>query len=154
MSGGFKKRLDDQLQFFAETMYRFNKEIVRYLREDLGCKQLIIAGNWRPADSVSLFDAERWSYTAGDVIAVNRYYSPPHLGPDRGWRINKGDRFQNLSVLFNPGAFPPAVKQVTGFPMMVTETTWPLPLGCQSEAPFLTAAYLSLTGLDGALWRG
>ena len=149
--GGFKKRLDDQLQFFAETMYRFNKEIVRYLREDLGCKQLIIAGNWRPADSV-LFDAERWSYTAGDVIAVNRYYSPPHLGPDQGWRINKGDRFQNLSVLFNPGAFPLAVKQVAGFPMMVTETNWPLPLGCQSEAPFLTAAYLSLTGLDGALW--
>src|SRR5262249_15146248 len=26
-SGGMKKRLDDQLQFFAETMYRFNKEI-------------------------------------------------------------------------------------------------------------------------------
>jgi len=151
-SGGMKKRLDDQLQFFAETMYRFNKEIVRYLREDLGCKQLIIAGNWRPADSVSLFDAERWSYTAGDVLAVNRYYSPPHVGPDRAWRINKGDQFQNLSVLFNPGAFPPAIKRVTGFPMMVTETTWPLPLGCQSEAPFLTAAYLSLTGLDGALW--
>ena len=40
-SGGKKKRLDDQLQFFAETMYRFNKEIVRYLHEELGCKQLI-----------------------------------------------------------------------------------------------------------------
>lgn len=151
-SGGMKKRLDDQLQFFAETMYRFNKEIVRYLREDLGCKQLIIAGNWRPGDSVSLFDAERWSYTAGDVLAVNRYYSPPHVGPDRAWRITKGDQFQNLSALFNPGAFPLAVKQVTDFPMMLTETTWPSPLGCQSEAPFLTAAYLSLTGLDGAFF--
>ena len=149
-SGGMKKRLDDQLQFFAQTMYRFNKEIVRYLREDLGCKQLIIGGNWRTADSVRLNDAERWSYTAGDVLAVNRYYAPPHLGPDRGWRINKGDRFQNLSVLFNPGAFPLAVKQVAGYPMLITETGWVPPLGYQSEAPFLVAGYQSLTGLDCA----
>jgi hypothetical protein len=153
-SGGMKKRLDDQLQFFAETMYRFNKEIIRYLREDLGCKQLIIAGNWRTADSIRLNDAERWSYTAGEVLAVNRYYSPPHLGPDRGWRINKGDRFQNLSVLFNPGAFPLAVKQVVGYPMLATETHWVAPLGYQSEGPFLAAAYQSLTGLDAAFWSG
>ena len=151
-SGGVKKRLDDQLQFFAETMYHFNKEIVRYLREDLGCKQLIIAGNWKTADSARLYDAERWSYTAGDVLAVNRYYHPPHLGPDRGWRINKNDRFQNVSVLFNPTAFPMAVKQAVGYPMIVTETLWVPPLGYQSEAPFLAAAYESLTGLDGAFW--
>ena len=36
--GGRKKRLDDQLQFYAETMFRFNQEIGRYLREDLGCR--------------------------------------------------------------------------------------------------------------------
>jgi hypothetical protein len=148
-SGGMKKRLNDQLQFFAETMYRFNKEIVRYLREDLGCKQLINAGNWKTADSVRLSDAERWSYTPGEVLAVNRYYAPPHLGPERGWRINKGDRFQNLSVLFNPSAFPLAVRQVVGYPMMLTETHWVSPLGYQSEAAFLVAAYQSLTGLDG-----
>ena len=53
-SGGFKKRLDDQLQFFAETMYRFNAEIARYLHEDLGCKQLINAGNWKTVDSIRL----------------------------------------------------------------------------------------------------
>ena len=83
-SGGFKKRLDDQLQFFAETMYRFNAEIARYLREDLGCKQLINAGNWKTADSIRLNDVERWSYTANEVLAVNSYYSPVHLGPDPG----------------------------------------------------------------------
>jgi hypothetical protein len=151
-SGGVKKRLDDQLQFFAETMHRFNKEIMRYLREDLGCKQLIIPGNWRTADSVRLYDAERWSYTAGEVLAVNHYYSLPHLGPDRGWRINNGDQFQNVSVLFNPSAFPIAVKQVAGYPMLVTETNWVSPLGYLSEAPFLTAAYQSLTGVDIAFW--
>ena len=153
-SGGFKKRLDDQLQFFAETMYRFNAEIARYLREDLGCKQLINAGNWKTADSIRLNDVERWSYTANEVLAVNRYYSPVHLGPDRGWRINKGDRFENASVLFNPRVLPLSLKQVVGFPMIVTETHWVPPLGYQSEAPFLAAAYQSLTGVDAAFWNG
>ena len=153
-SGGFKKRLDDQLQFFAETMYHFNAEIARYLREDLGCKQLINAGNWKTVDSIRLNDVERWSYTANEVLAVNGYYSPVHLGPDRGWRINKGDRFENASVLFNPRVLPLSLKQVVGFPMIVTETHWVPPLGYQSEAPFLAAAYQSLTGLDAAFWNG
>ena len=36
--------------------------------------------------------------------------------------------------------------------MMVTETNWPHPLGYQSEAPFLTAAYQSLNGVDAVVW--
>ena len=67
-------------------------------------------------------------------MAVNRYYSPVHIGPERGWRINKGDRFQNFSVLFNPRSFPLAMRQVAGYPMMITETHWVPPLGYQSEA--------------------
>jgi hypothetical protein len=151
-SGGFKKRLDDQLQFFAETMYRFNAEIARYLREELGCQQLINAGNWKTADTIRLNDVERWSYTANEVLAVNSYYSPVHIGPDRGWRINKGDRFENASVLLNPRALPLNLKQVVGHPMMITETSWVPPLGYHSEAPFLAAAYQSLTGLDVVYW--
>ena len=64
--GGRKRRLDDQLQFYAETMYRFNKEIERYLHEDLGCKQLVNAGNWKSVDATKVDDAERWSYTANE----------------------------------------------------------------------------------------
>ena len=151
-TGGLKKRLDDQLHFFAETMYRFNAEIERYLREDLGCQQLVNAGNWRTADSMRLNDAERWSYTANEVIAVNTYYSPVHIGPDRGWRIDKNDRFEDVSVLLNPRAFPLAIKQVAGHPMMITETHWVPPVSYQSEAPFLAAAYQSLTGVDVLYW--
>ena len=71
-------------------MYRFNPEMERYLREDLGCKQLINAGNWKTADTIRLNDVERWSYTANEVLAVNNYYSPVHIGPDRGWRDRQG----------------------------------------------------------------
>jgi hypothetical protein len=151
-TGGVKKRLDDQLQFFAETMYHFNVEIARYLREDLGCKQLINAGNWRTANSIRLNDVERWSYTANEVLASNGFYAPAHLGPDHGWRINKGDRFQNTSILFDPRSLPLSLKQVVGYPMMMTETLWVPPLNYQSEGPFLAAAYQSLTGLDAVYW--
>jgi hypothetical protein len=152
--GGRKRRLDDQLQFFAETMYRFNQEMARYLREELGCKQLINAGNWKTADTTKLNDAERWSYTANEVLAVNNYYSPVHIGPDRGWRIDPGDTFEDVSALKNPRAFPLNLKQVAGHPMMITESHWVPPLGYQSEGPFLVAAYQSLTGIDVFYWFG
>jgi hypothetical protein len=151
-TGGFKKRLDDQLQFLAETMYNFNAETARYLRADLQCKQLLCAGNWKTADSIRLNDVERWSYTANEVMACNRYYTLAHIGPEQGWRINKGDRFQNESILLNPRALPLNLKQVAGYPSMITETNWVPPLGFQSEAPFLVAAYQSLTGVDAVFW--
>ncbi len=151
-TGGLKRRLDDQLHFLAETMYNFNAEIAHYLREELGCRQLINAGNWRTADAVRLNDAERWSYTANEVLSVNTYYSPVHIGPDRVWRIDRGDQYEDGSVLLNPGAFPLDIKQVVGHPMMITETHWVPPTGYQSEGPFLAAAYQSLTGVDVVYW--
>jgi hypothetical protein len=152
--GGRRRRLDDQLHFFAETMHGFNQEMARYLREELGCKQLINAGNWKTADTTKLNDVERWSYTANEVIAVNNYYSPVHIGPDRGWRIDRGDRFEDVSALLSPRAFPLNLKQVVGHPMMITESHWVPPLGYQSEGPFLVAAYQSLTGIDVFYWFG
>jgi hypothetical protein len=147
-----KKRFDDEVHFLAETMHRFNAETAHYLREELHCQQLINAGNWKTASDVRLNDAERWSYTATEVMALNRYYESSHIGPDHAWRINKGDHFVNQSALLNPRALPLNVKQVTGYPMLITETNWQHPLGYQSEAPFLAAAYQSLTGLDATFW--
>jgi hypothetical protein len=152
--GGRKQRLDDQLEFYAQTMAQFNRDMARYLRDELGCRQLVNAGNWKSADALKLDDAERWSYTANDVLAVNRYYSPIHLGPDNGWRIDPGDRFQNLSVLTHPRDLPVSLKQVLGHPMLVTESHWVPPLGYLSEGPFLVAAYQSLSGVDGFYWFG
>ena len=151
--GGRKRRLDDQLQFYAETMYRFNREIERYLREDLGCKQLVNAGNWKTIDAVKLDDAERCqSYTANEVLAVNRYYAPAHIGPESGWRINPGDSFEDTSVLLQPRQLPLNLKQAAGHPMMITESHWVPPKSYQSEGPFLVASYQSLSGVDVFYW--
>ena len=81
--GPLKKRLADQLQFLAETMHRFNAETARYLHEELGCKQLINAGNWMTADSIRLNDAERWSYTANEVMGAEQEFRHCPRGPGR-----------------------------------------------------------------------
>jgi hypothetical protein len=142
------KRLADQLEFFVETMRKFNADMAAYLRNELGCKQLINAGNWRPADAVRLFDAERYSYAVNDVMGVNRYFTGAHEGPDNGWAIRPGDRFTNASVLLDPRGMPTSIKQPVGYPCILPETEWVAPTAYQSEGPFLTAAFESLTGVD------
>jgi hypothetical protein len=147
-----QKRCADTMAFLSETMYAFNKRIGDYLRKDLGCKQLVNAGNWRTADNVLMLDAERWSYEANEVMAVNRYYGGAHEGKYKGWAIVSGDRFTDPSVLLQPRELPVTLKQVEGFPMMVTESSWVPPQGYQSEGPMLVAAYQSLTGVDAYYW--
>ncbi|MGB2819576.1 MAG: hypothetical protein WBF17_01240 [Phycisphaerae bacterium] len=148
----FQKRCSDQMEFLTETMYRFNKMIGGYLHKDLGCKQLVNAGNWRTADNVIMLDSERWSYSANEVMAVNRYYGGVHQGRYNGWAIVNGDRFTDPSVLLRPRELPVTLKQVEGFPMMVTESSWVPPQGYQSEGPMLVAAYQSLNGVDAFYW--
>ncbi len=150
--GGRLTRLADQLHFLSETMYNFNAEMVRYLRKDLGMKCLINGGNWKTADTGTLNDCERWSYTPTDVMAVNRYYGGIHQGPNNGWAIMPGDRYSAITALSDPSDLPINLKQVVGKPMMVTESFWVLPAKYRAEGPALIAAYSSLTGVDAFFW--
>ncbi|MGH1487371.1 MAG: hypothetical protein ACRBCI_14245 [Cellvibrionaceae bacterium] len=155
--GAKQQRISDQYQFLIETMRDWNQEVERFLREEVGYQGLINAGNWRTADNVRMLDGERWSYTANQVMAVNRYYSGGvHINPKKqsrtGYRITNGDLFQSQSALFNPRKLPVNIKQVDGFPMIVSESTWSGPQHYQSEAPFLVSAYSSLSGLDSYYW--
>jgi hypothetical protein len=152
LSQGQTRRMADQIQFWTETMGRFNQEMVRFLREEIGAKQLINAGNWKTANTPQLNDAERYSYTAAEVIGLNRYYGGIHQGELEGWAIVNGDKFTDSSVLFNPLDLPINIKQVTGHPTIVSESSWVPPLGYQSEGTFLISAFQSLTGLDGLYW--
>jgi hypothetical protein len=149
---GQQQRCADQMEFFTKTMRAFNKMIGDYLKKELGCKQLVNAGNWRTADNVTMLDAERWSYAANEVMAVNRYYGGAHEGQNSGWAIANGDRFTDDCAMLRPREMPLTLKQVDGFPMMITESSWVPPQGYQSEGPFLVAAYQSLTGIDAYYW--
>lgn len=151
--GGMAGRVADQIHFFADTQRGFYAQITDYIHHTLGCKQLVNASNWMTADPVKLSDDERYTYTAADVIAVNKYYNGGvHIGDNNGWRIDPGHHFTNESALLNPRGLPTNLKQVVGHPMIITESSWVAPLGYQSEGPFLMAAYQSLTGVDTFYW--
>jgi len=149
---GREKRLADQLQFMAETMYNWNAEVERFLREELGCEHLVNAGNWRTVDPVLVDDAERWSYTANEVIGKNHYYGGQHKGFQVGWKISPGHYFTNWSALKRPTAWPTNIKQVQGHPFGIFESLWVPPLRYQSEGPLMVAGQQSLTGLDLFFW--
>ena len=151
-NGGMAKRLADQTEFWSETMYRFNQETEAYLRTELGCKSLINAGNWRTADNARLLDAERWSYTANEVQAVNRYFGGIHDGENSGWSVMNGNVFTSPSILTSPGEFPLALRQTVGFPMLITESAWVMPNNYASEGPFLVSVYGSLLNIGGYYW--
>ncbi len=151
-SGGKAKRLADQLEFFAHIQRDFYADMARFYRTELGCKQLINGSNWVTADPVRLGDVERYTNTAGDVLAVNRYFDGIHIGKNNGWRIDPGDHFTNKPAVLNPLALPTNLKQAVGHPMIITESSWVNPLDYQSEGPFLIAAYESLTGVAGFYW--
>ena len=150
-SGGKDRRISDQIQFLSETQRAFYREIYDHYRA-IGCSQLINATNWKTASAPRLFDAERWTYEACDVMAVNRYYAPQHTGENSGWRIDPGHHFVGESVLGQPHKLPINIKQPAGYPFLVTESGWNLPHEYQAEGPFLIAAYQSLTGVDGFYW--
>ncbi len=151
-TGAKARRLDDMTEFLCRTMHEFNRKMEKYLREELGCKQLVNAGNWCTANMVKLNDGERWSYTANEVAAVNRYVSGMHIGKNNGWAICKGDQFTAPSVLLEPRLLPISLKQVKGLPIMVTESAWVMPIPYAAESPFLIAAYQSLTAVGAYYW--
>ena len=150
--GGKAIRVKDQIEFLATLQYNFNKEITDYYRNELGCKQLINPNNWFPASITRLNDLERWTYSCAEVMAVNRYFSPDHVGENAGWRIDPGHYYVGKSVLHNPVELISNIKQPDGYPFIISEGGWNLPSQYLAEAPFLTAAYQSLTGVDGLFW--
>lgn len=152
-TGGMKARTDDQMAFLIDLQRGFYGEMARFYRTELGYKGLTNASNWISADSVRMNDAERYTYTTTDVLAVNRYFNGGiHKGPNDGWRIDEGDFFSDRSALKDPRNLPINVKQAAGYPMLVTESGWVSPLGYQAEGPLLCAAYQSLTGMQGFFW--
>ena len=149
---GRSTRLANQAEFIARLMFDFNREIEHYLREDLGCRQLINAGNWKTADQVVLDDAERWSYTTNQVIGKNHYFDGFHKGVNVGWQILKGQTFTSKSYIKNPYNSPLNVRQVVGHPFIIPESLWVPPTRYEAEAPLIVAAQSSLTGLDILFW--
>jgi hypothetical protein len=152
--GGQAKRLRDQVQFIGEYQRTFYADMGRHVRQDLGCKQLLNATNWRTADDLKLKEIERWTYAALDIDAENEYYGSDyqHVGENNGYRIDPDHFIVNESCLHKPLELTTNYKMNAGHPLIVTETSWKNPNLYQTEAAFLVAAYESLNGMDAVYW--
>ncbi len=147
-----RRRMDDQLEFYTELMRTFNQQLETFLRDELGCRQLINAGNWKTVDPVLCCDAERYSYTANQIIGKNAYYSSLHAGINTGWQILDQQVYTNWSALKRPYFWPLNVKQPAGHPTMIFESLWVPPNLYAAEGPLVVAGQLSLTGVDSFYW--
>ncbi|QDU95246.1 hypothetical protein [Lignipirellula cremea] len=147
-------RMQDQTQFLGEFQRNFYAQMGQYLRQDLGCRQLLNATNWRTANDLRLKELERWTYAALDIDAENEYYGSDyqHIGDNHGYRIDPGHQLVNESCLHKPLELTVNFKSQVGHPFIVTETSWKHPNAYQAEGPFLTAAYQSLGGVDAVFW--
>lgn len=151
---GQSARLADTAEFLGKLQRDFYANMGRYLRDDVGCRQLLNATNWRTANDSRLKAIERYSYHALDFDAENEYVGSDfqHLGPNDGYRIDAGDYLVNESVLPKPFEMCTNWRQEEGHPFIATETAWKNPNRYQSEGPFLVAAYQSLNGVDAVCW--
>lgn len=147
-------RMRDQIEFMATFQRQFYRAMGDYLKQDLGCKQLLNATNWRTANDLKLKGLERWSYYALDIGAENEYYGGDyqHIGENHGYRIDPDHYLVNESALKKPLELTTNYVLEEGHPFIVTETSWKHPNLFQSEGPFLISAYQSLTGLDAVFW--
>lgn len=142
-------RMADQARFMADTQRGFYQTMHRFLREELGVRSLTMASNWTTAEPSLMDDAERWTYTATEVIARNHYHTPDWRHRQRNWTVTVGDRVLSRSGLLRPEGLPIATIQYEGHPHILTETAWTTINRYQAEESFLFSTYGSLQGLDG-----
>ncbi len=147
-----RARMDDQLEFYTMLMHDFNEKMADYIKNELGCRQIINAGNWKSVDAVTAGDAERYSYTPNEVIGRNAYYGCLHNGINVGWQILTQQVYTSWSALKRPAFLPMNVKQVAGHPFIIPESLWVPPNLYKSEGPLVVAGQLSLTGVDSFYW--
>lgn len=149
---GFAERSSSQTEFLAKVMSDFNRDMAKYFREELGCKQLVNAGNWRTNDPLLSQDAEYWSYTANDIVARNIYTGGSHAGVQAGWNIKPGDVYTDVSMTLEPVKLPTNLKRPVGRAFIIPETSWTPPDLYQSEGPLMIASQMCLSGANGAFW--
>ena len=145
-----RARAADQREFLTQSLRNFWADTAKWLREDLGYQGLVLPTNWQTADERLLGPLDKYTYTAGDIVARNSYYGPAgHKGERAGYSVSKGDLYRDRAGVLNPTLSMPSEIQVAGYPYFVSETGWVMPNRFMAEGSMLMAAYGVLQGVDG-----
>jgi len=147
-----RERAARQARFYANLQRDFYARAAAVLRDELGFRGLIVAGNWHTADPPVTDVFERWSYTAGDVIDHHGYFEPEHAGDTAAYRVEPGQSFADVPAVRNPGRLPLRPVGVAGFPQMISEFGWPQPNRFRGDAAVLSATLAARQGVDALTW--
>lgn len=149
---GKRARVHDQVRFLAELQHGFYAAATDYLKRELGYGGLVVASNWTVTDPAVLDAAERYTYTAADVMDRHGYFGGRHEGEGASYSVRVGHTFESLAAVTAPERLPLRSVHIAGYPHTISEIGWTNPNRYRADATFLTAAYGSLQGLDGVYW--
>lgn len=144
-----RKRIADQVRYLAGLQRGFYEGATRYVKTDLGYGGLVVASNWHTADPKLLDAVERYTYTAADVIDHHGYFGGKHEGDGSAYSVRVGHTFRDNTTTLRPFKSPLRVRQVVGYPQIVSELGWTNPNRNRAEGPIVSAAYGALQGIDG-----
>ncbi len=149
------RRMQDQMRFLAQVQRDFYADHARWLREEIGARQLLLTSNFRPGIPAVMQDLENWVKASLDVVGFNGYPSTLiHLGERQGWRVDPGHFMKSTSATRHPLELPQATRQVAGQPFWITETLWPIPHEFSNEGALLSAIYSGVAGITASSFAG
>ncbi len=147
-------RAQDTAEFLTRHQRTFFEQTQRYLKQELGYQGLVQASNWITAEGRVLGPLDKWSNTVCDYMDRHGYFGGRHEGPNAGWSINGGDRYEDATALTSVDGTALPIQEVlyNGLPSIISEVNWTPPNRYRAEFPFLSATYGRLQGTDGIVF--
>ncbi len=132
-------------QFIAETQMASDREMRRYLKEELGYKGLVTGGNWM------IFEAQTPIRSAYDYVDNHGYWDHPKF-PERSFQLPAN--FSQKSATAALAQIPRHLflTKVKGKPFAVTEYNYSMPNKFRSEGGALMGTYAARQDWD-AVYR-
>jgi len=148
----------DTARFLAETQRGFFDNGYRFVKEDLGYEGLVVASNWRTANTRFLGALDKWTNAGTDFFDHHGYFAPWEKKVAPGFGHGPGDLFADRSLARwdarSPTGRPARLElpflppQIDGQPQMVSEFAWPNHNRFRAEMPLIAYSLATQAGVD------
>jgi len=146
------QRWKDQTQFLTEDLRQFFADMTEFFHKDIGYGGDVCPDNWIAPEYKVMDPLDKYAYSVGGIVARNCYMGCIHQGDRAGYSVCKGDKYADVSTLFEPEKMAPLLMlQQADYPFFWTEGNWDMPNRFRTEMPALLGAYCSLQGIDGIM---